>query len=436
MMRSMFAGVVGLRSHQFRMDVIGNNVANINTTGFKGSRVTFQDIFSQTIRGASGPTGDFGGTNAQQIGLGVGIATVDLVTTPGSLQLTGRDTDMAIEGNGLFILRAGGQLFYSRAGAFDRDAQGFLVNPASGLRVQGWMARPDGTFDIKDQSTLTDLRIPVGDVIQPQATANILFGNSLNALTPNDSVHTTAVQVFDTLGRMHLIKMKFQKVDFNTWDIGVLDPTGNGVDEYLDIVQEEGDLGLGDTFGSGKTATIKFLETGLPDLDAMPMEFQFIFTPPDFANDQTVTVDLFTVSQPALPGSTESTAAAVDRDGYPMGALDGFTVDQTGTISGIYSNGIRKNIGQVALSIFANPGGLVKAANNLYVSSNNSGLAQVGEALSGGRGRVSPANLEMSNVDISAEFTNLIVTQRGFQANSRVITASDEMLQDLVNLKR
>lgn len=438
----MFAGVVGLRAHQTRMDVIGNNIANVNTTAFKASRVTFQDVFSQTIRGASGPAGDFGGSNPQQIGLGVGVSTIDLVNTMGSMQLTGRETDMAIEGNGFFVLRTGGAMSYSRAGSFDRDAQGFLVNPANGARVQGWTARADGTFDVKDQSTLTDVRIPVGDVILASQTEKVLFNQSLNAnallTTPE---HTTAVTVYDTLGRQWTTKFKFKKVGDSTWDVGVVDPTNPAA--YAAVTQAALPtpplMGATNTYGAGTTGRVEFNNDGtLRDNDGdakTPFTFTFTFTPTGLAA-QTVTLDFTQVSQPAMAGTTDSTTSVMDRDGYPMGALDSFSVDQRGIISGVYSNGVRKQIAQVALAAFANPGGLLKSAGNTYNQSNNSGIAQIGEAGIGGRGKVAPANLEMSNVDISAEFTSMIVTQRGFQANSRIITASDEMLQDVVNLKR
>ncbi|MCM8823867.1 MAG: flagellar hook-basal body complex protein, partial [Candidatus Omnitrophica bacterium] len=182
MLRSMFTGISGLRNHQVRMDVVANNIANINTTGFKRGRVNFQDILSQVVRGASPPTDTLGGTNPIQVGLGMSVASIDTIFTQGNLQLTGVNTDMAIQGNGMFILRdADGVIHYSRAGTFVLDANGNLVNVSNGYFVQGWQANSAGEINTSD--LVSNISIPTGSTIPPNATTKITFSNNLDSRT-------------------------------------------------------------------------------------------------------------------------------------------------------------------------------------------------------------------------------------------------------------
>lgn len=407
MMRSMYAGVSALRNHQLRMDVVGNNIANVNTLGFKSSRVTFQEVFSQTVLGASTPQAGRGGTNPQQIGLGVAVSTIDTLQSQGNLQPTGKITDLAIEGNGFFVLDDGrGNLVFTRAGRFDQDALGNFVT-ANGLMVMGWMAT-NGVFPTKDAANLGTIRIPVGETISARATALVEFAHNLDANTVLAGTYVRSVDVYDSLGNAHSLIIQFQKVGVNQWTWTATHAGG------LPLAGNNGTI----DFGPDGRVT---LQTGGP----------VTFNPPGAAG-MSVTLDFAMVTQYAA----ESTVQATSRDGYPMGALQGFTIDLTGTITGIYTNGLTQSIAQVALAHFSNPGGLLKKGENLYMESNNSGLAQIGEPDTGGRGNIAPGTLEMSNVDLSQEFTDMIVTQRGFQANSRVVTTSDEMLQELVNLKR
>lgn len=404
MMRSMFAGVSGLRNHQLRMDSIGNNIANVNTVGYKSGRVTFQESFAQTLRGASAPTGTTGGTNPQQIGLGMTVGSIDNLHTQGSLQPTGKDTDMAIQGSGFFLVKEGNQTYLTRAGIFDLDSNGYLVDP-SGLRVQGWRAT-NGAFPAKDQNNTGDIRIPLGENIPARATGYIGYAYNLDSETPVGTTITKSVDVFDSLGNLHNVKVDFAKTDANEWSWEAFDPTGTSAGS--------GDITFTNTgmVESGGTGNVSFAVACANNLD--------------------ITLDFSNLTQAAA----ETTISPIERDGYPMGALESYTIDSSGIITGIYSNGLSQDLAQVALASFANPAGLIKSGNNLYRASNNSGLMQVGPAGTGGRGSIAPSSLEMSNVDLSQEFTDMITTQRGFQANSRIITTSDEMLQELVNLKR
>lgn len=448
MMRALSAGVQGLRAHQIRMDVIGNNIANVNTIGFKSSRVNFSEMFAQSFGGATSPGAVRGGTNPKQVGLGVGVASIETNMEPGPTQVTGKATDLAISGNGFFVMRDGGRYVYTRAGNFDFDAEGFLVNPSTGQRVQGWMPdKTTGKFPSLEMANMTDIQLPVADAVLASATTEVLFDQSLNANEPYataaaNPTHTTAFTVIDSLGKEHTITLKLWKVNDNAWNVGATDANGNAV--------ALSGLTYGTVIPAVPTAPgmvagqvrIQFNTDGsLQDNDgnaATPFpKISMAYTPGGGAANMTVSLDVSKVIQPAIDGTgAKSTMRALSYNGYPTGALDKVYVDSRGVVTGYYTNGQYREVGQVALANFFNPGGLLKDANNNWVESPNSGLALVGAAGEAGRGVIASNSLEGSNVDISAEFTNMIVTQRGFQANSRIITTSDEMLQEVVNLKR
>lgn len=404
MMRSLFAAVSGLRNHQVRMDVIGNNIANVNTAGFKSGRVTFQELFSQTIRGAAAPRDDRGGTNPQQVGLGSALASIDNIHTQGSLQVTGQETDLGLQGAGFFILSYGETRAYTRVGTFDVDAEGYLVDPASGLRVNGWRA-VEGEFGARDAQNLTEIRIPLGQEIPAQATSRLALAGNLDAGVDTGYVETTAVEVFDSLGRRHVVEIAFEKTADNQWSWAAEGPDGPA--------------------GSG---TINFTTSGVYE-DVTSEDISFTLAD---AEDVDITVSFEAMSQMA----GDFSATVIERNGFAKGALENFTIDSTGVITGLYTNGITRALGQVGVAAFPNPGGLIKTGENLFMESNNSGLVSIGEAGSGNRGQIMPGTLEMSNVDLAREFTDMIITQRGFQANSRLISVTDEMLNELVNLKR
>ena len=411
MMRSMFSGVSGLRNHQTRMDVIGNNIANVNTIGYKRARVTFQDMLSQNIRGASSPQGGKGGTNPQQIGLGMTVNSIDIVHTQGSSETTGKVTDMMVDGDGFFILGDGDNTFYTRAGNFDFDSVGNLIS-SSGLMVKGWMADSSGNIDTT--GAISGIQIPKGQAIQPQASTEAVFVGNLDADAVTADTWPSSITVYDSLGRSWTMNVEFTKnVAAHTWDIDLTNAPA-----WVDA------LGV---------ATVTFNPDGT--LDTFPSPLQITGTPTVGGNDAdpvTIDIDLNALTQFA----SESNVELNSQDGYSSGVLNGYSIDKTGIVTGRFSNGLTKQLAQVTLANFNNPAGLMKVGENNYVASNNSGQAQIGTAGSGGRGDISPGKIEMSNVDLSQEFTDMIVTQRGFQANSRIITVSDEMLQELVNLKR
>ena len=413
MMRSMFAAISGLKNHQTFMDVVGNNIANVNTTGFKQSRVTFQDILSQTVRGASGPQGGRGGVNPEQVGLGVLISGIDAVQTQGTLQSTGKLTDMAIQGDGYFVMSDGKQNFFSRDGAFDMGIDGTLVNPSSGLHVMGWNADPV-TNVINTQVPPTNITIPVGAGMTGKASTTETITGNLDSNNAGGAAAAVPLSttVYDAQGNAVPVVLTFTKSAANTWTVqaGLPTPPPAGV-------AVSGSTTL--TFnGSGKITG-----TGIGTIS---------LTYTNGANmPQSISVDMSQLTQLA---STPSSLSS-NTDGASAGTLTSFTVGQGGNITGVYSNGYKQPLGQMALASFANPSGLTKAGGNLFQSSANSGTATIGLPDTASRGQIATGFLEGSNVDLAQQFTNMIMAERGFQANSRVITTSDEILQDLVNIK-
>ncbi len=413
MMRSMFSGVAGLRNHQFRMDVIGNNIANVNTVGFKKSKVTFQDMLSQNIRGASSPQGGKGGTNPQQVGLGMTVGSIDTIHTQGSSEMTGKTTDVMVNGDGFFVVANGTNNFYTRAGNFDFDTAGNLVNP-NGLKVQGWTANA-ATGVIDTTQPLGGITIPRGMSLQPKATTTATYANNLDANAAAGTVVSTSLEVFDSQGRSYNVPINFTKdLAGNQWAVDV-------------PAVPAGMTGAAVTAGGPITFNGAGAYTG-----GSPVTVQVTYAAGGPTTPQNIVIDMTSLTQFA----TTSNAAPRIQNGYSSGSLTGYSIDKSGMITGLFSNGQTQQLSQIALANFNNPGGLVKSGDNLYVSTNNSGTPQIGVAGSSGRGDISPGTLEMSNVDLSQEFTDMIITQRGFQANSRIITTSDEMLQELVNLKR
>lgn len=514
MLRSMFAGVSGLKAHQMRMDVIGNNIANVNTAGYKASRVTFQEMLSQTTRGATAPTANRGGSNPQQVGLGVQLGSIDVKHTQGNTQSTGYITDLAIEGDGFFILAEGEDglnRLYTRAGIFGLDSggtEGNLVSLVNGMRVMGYRAENG----IIDYTSLKPLYISGSQTIEARATDQVVFGGNLDSRYTEGTGVRRTVQVYDSLGTEHTIVVDLTKTNednTNTWDwkaywlvpssaipvdqAGEITPNaryvvhdgslwkvapdyeyneeneqspGEEVASFDDVakVWRVGDGSAEFTFGTPladgtfltaasdgsslvltaesavgqaevdpdgtKDTRIKFGTNG-SFLGPKPEEAVISFDPAG-AESIRIKLDFTQFTQYA----DTFTGKFLSQNGHSSGALESFTIDQNGVIVGSFSNGLTQALGQVALAKFANPGGLMRSGSTMFMESTNSGSAQVEPAGAPGFGQIIPSALEMSNVDLSEEFTDMIITQRGFQANSRIITTSDEMLQELVNLKR
>ena len=683
MMRSLYSGVSGLKNHQTRMDVVGNNISNVNTTGFKSSRVTFSDTLSQTLSGASAPTDNTGGTNPKQIGLGSSVSSIDTLFTDGSVQNTGKNTDLCLSGNGLFVVKPSidsDELYYTRNGAFEFDAKGNFVMPGSGMFVGGWMAE-DGVIKNTNESSMGVINIPAGktmgatatttvnydknlnanvegytisnmvvkyadgtsktvtnyvpnpptimldttkntritldanaaydfktgdslygkdlfaqkvafvegpanvtlsktnslgntveglgninyttgdhainqeitlkgtiitngvvtsgpntketklkvslteptekagtvvtitvppgsvwtykdgdnvsfafsiDEIQPEAnskihrsdgteyefesedldpkitkenytnyiykghtadgdvkavshkgddvesvTINTSDGKSLTGLTQvkynqGDNFYpsyTTLATVYDSLGGEHSVPILFTKQANNTWSMSL----GNGGSSVSTTDSEQRtinynlistDLVFDDKGGyiSG-SATLKVHY----DYGKVLNSKGEVINPP---SDQSINVNVGSLTQ--YSGSTSINGSS---DGNAMGTLKSVSVDSSGVITGVYTNGLHRTEAQVAIAQFNNAAGLTKSGGSLYEESNNSGVRHIESASALGV-TITPSALEMSNVDMASELTDMIVTQRGYQSNSKIITVSDELLETLINMKR
>ena len=411
MLRSMFSAISGLRAHQTMMDEIGNNIANVNTVGYKSGRVNFQDILSQTFRGASASQGGLGSINPAQVGLGVTVAGIDVIMTQGNLQSTGRLTDMAIQGDGFFALSDGSRQYFTRDGSFDIGLGGNLINPASGLKVQGWNADASGKIDTT--TAATDVIIPIGTRTTALATSKATITGNLDAAAATDDTATTTLTVVDSLGVSHAVQVTFTKTADNTWSWKAANPDANDK-----------------SFSTTSTGTVTFSSDGTYATSNTAASIALTL-----ANGATAaqTVDL---TMSGMTGYQGTSALNAQADGFTSGTLTTFTIGSGGDITGVFSNGQTQLLGQIALASFVNPGGLLRQGQNLFAASSASGSASVGIPGSGGRGTVTTGSLEMSNVDLATQFTSMITAQRGFQANGKVITTSDEMLQTLVNLKQ
>jgi flagellar hook protein FlgE len=421
----MYSAISGLKAHQVKLDVTGNNIANVNTVGFKSSQATFEDTLSQVMRNGSAASEGTGGTNPAQVGLGVKVAGITTNFAQGTQQTTGRTTDFMINGDGFFVTKSGNETLFTRAGSFDYDGFGQIVTP-DGAILQGWMAK-DGVVDTN--GAIGDLSVPFGEVMAPEPTSGgKLAGNLSTTGVVADPLAVPAVAatsaqtqmtMFDSLGTAHQITLAFTKTGNNQWSLAVKDEKGVTLPT------------------TPSTSPISFdPATGKPTIGTFTFQPSAAMAPswktPDGSATATLTIDIGGLSQ--FGGKTA--LSSEDVDGNAMGSLQSIALAGDGTVMGVYSNNLREPIGKLAMASFANPAGLAKAGNTSYRVGDNSGQPAIGEANAGGRGTMVSGALEMSNVDLAEEFTGLIVAQRGFQANSRVITSSDEVLQDLVNLKR
>lgn len=438
MLRCMYSGVSGLRIHQTRMDVIGNNIANVNTTGFKSGRVTFNEIFSQTLQGASGANGNVGGRNPMQVGLGANISSIDTLMTEGAAQRTDNPLDMKIEGDGFFIVNGGGGYRFTRAGAFRIDNAGNLVNP-EGLNVMGWQSDEHGNI-IKEKVSKLQILKPENKYSQPKQTTAATFSGNINKNDANLGTGKDGIvvnfNIYDSQGYRYTVEAKIKSTAIKG--------------EYE--INIDGAHGIKDANGNDVVCTpptsnkIKFTSDGKLDVaELKEIEIKGIDNHSSATDKVTnatfgqIKVDLTGLTQ--FDGKTTVKGESGDVNGLdggnPPGTLSGFDIGSDGKILGKYTSGPSKILGQIAIARFQNPAGLQKVGNNLFEVTTNSGeFDGIGVDPTANGGRLNGGVLEMSNVDLSREFTDMITTQRGFQANSRIVTVADELLQELVNLKR
>ncbi len=432
-LRALSSGVSGLKGHQTMMDVIGNNISNINTIGFKSGRVTFSEAFAQTIRNANQPQTQLGGSNPQQVGLGISVNTVDTQFSQGNIESTSNVTDLALQGNGFFIVKQNGKQLYTRAGSFSLDASGKLVNAGTGAIVQGKVAT-DGV--LSSGNNLQDITIP-SDIKSPaSATTNIKFSGNLSASAPvntdlanslpADSTTTSSASVYDSLGNKTTITIKYAKTadvpQTWSWEATRPDPASTTANPLPAI--------------SIQTGAVTFDKKGAlltPDPATPP---QLTFDPANGADPLVINVNFGDVGKFTGLTASEglSSVSNKEADGYGLGSLSNISIESDGKIRGIFTNGQLELLGQVLVAEFNNPGGLNRVAGSMSDFSGNSGLAQVG--IAGGSTQILSNSLEQSNVDLAEEFTKMIIAQRGFQANAKVITTSDQFMQELLNIKQ
>lgn len=443
-MRSMYSGVSGLRVHQTKMDVIGNNIANVNTVGYKKGQVTFQEALSQVIRGAGAPQGGKGGTNPQQLGLGLKLGAINTVHTKGATQRTDNPTDLMIDGEGFFIVsddKNAENRYYTRAGNFTFDVDGNLVT-ADGYRLLGKFigdSRYADALGIDSSKDLDGIKLNKSIVAPATASCQVELRGNLDSSTADGDTYTTDTIVKDSLGNSYKVEIVFEKTaTSDEWQV-----SGTGV-TVTDVSTNQPVSGIS---LSTDPVPLKFTADGKLDIGSSEEIIDIDFSGANIGGTplstyfgkgtDELTIDFSKLTQFANESDAKAFDVEVDGQiGRSSGSLTGFTIDASGKVIASFSNGMKEELWQIKLAKFDNSAGLEKMGSNLFTNTPNSGEPQIGMPGNSGLGAINPGTLEMSNVDLSMEFTEMIVTQRGFQANSRVITTTDEMLQELTNLKR
>ena len=420
---SFSAGLSGLNANGQALSVIGNNLANINTVGFKASTVSFTDLVSQNVGGSS--------ANPMQIGLGVSTGSISPVFSQGAIETTREATNVAVQGNGLFVLRdTTGGISYTRAGDFSFDASGNLVSP-DGLKVQGFTAIDPTTGQLNTTGTPSSISVPPGVLRAPKATLAFNTQTNLDASAATGTVFTTAVQIYDALGSPHVATITYTKAAA---------ATGSSWDYEVTVPSTEATGTAGATAGTVSlgTGTLDFDGLGALTAPAADVALNAPTTWADGATPNQITWKLYDAnSVPTITGFTSASAtSSKSQDGAAPGMIQSVSISPDGTIVATFGAGQTIPVGQLALATFNNPKGLVKLGSSRYGESQAAGIPNVGTAGTGGRGTLIGSALEQSNVDIAQEFTQMILAQRGYQANSKTITVSDELLQDTLALKR
>jgi len=414
----------GLTAEATALSAVANNLANQNTTGYKDTQVLFSDLFYQSL-------GTTGSGDPIQLGAGAEVGSMPSMFTQGSVSSTGVPTDVAIQGNGFFVVQDNGVTSYTRAGNFSVDKNNYLVT-ADGQQVLGY---PANNGVVNTGEALAPLQLGAGTISPPSATTSVQIQTNLDSgatVGGTDGTYSTPLTVYDSLGGKHTLTFTFTKTDANTWSYSLSVPAGdlsaiNGTPQTGVLAtgtltfDGSGDL-IGPTDGSGK------LVTGI-DVTATHLA--------DGASDMGFTWNLVsnaspTMTQVASPSGTSTTK----QDGTSSGTLSDFSIGSDGVITGSFSNGKTAALGQLALASFANEEGLQRSGDTDYTETLASGQAVIGAPGTAGRGTLSGGSLELSNVDISTEFANLIVAQRAFEANAKAVTTFDTIMSDTINMKQ
>ena len=457
MMRSLYSGVAGLKVHQTKMDVIGNNIANVNTVGFKAQRVNFSELFYQTTQTASGPNSETktGGQNAKQIGLGSSVAQISTnIAGEGGSQSTGNALDLKINGDTFFVVDQSGSKYYTKAGNFTTDAFGDLVT-GSGGHVLGYVAsRNEETGDFELQTDelrpITIYGSEFSTTAPAQTTASTIVGN-INSedekFTSNGvGFLTSDLTIYDSLGNKYTIQMRIEQDDDSTTGYSMYPAKiFKGNDEITDMTVEfTGAAATAVNALDGNTyqgVHMDFSGTTGRLLDTSASEVSIVIKGADGnpapAFQEEVLYDFSTLTTFGGESKLESNAGDSDNigAGKGVGTMISVGIQTDGKVVASYSNGDTAYIGQIAVAQFSNAAGLEKVGDNLFAATMNSGVANTMDISAAGQSMTSGV-IEMSNVDLAQEFTDMIVTQRGYQANSRVITTSDTMIEELLSLKR
>lgn len=479
MMRSLYSGVAGLKTHQTKMDVIGNNIANVNTVGFKSSTVLFREVLYQTTSSATGATATTGGTNANQVGLGSQVSSVSTsMTQSGSAQSTNNPYDLMLNSDSMFVVSRDGQNFFTKVGSFQTDSAGCLVT-SDGYQVMGWGVDPENPNIIK-RDNVKPLYIESAENMtsSPEQTSkSFLKGNidlSDKALTSTDGL-VTSVTIYDNLGYNYTVKYKVTQdpaqVDKSLYNVEIVSIKDKDNNDILSVddpttTEIEPDGGYEATFSITNPTTGAVTSTNLLRVKFNPDTGEFDYVGMNGVSEVTMKIDSTDADHAEVfkskingeiingvqmdfnnltmySSNGESTVKVIRGSttslggGRSAGEMTDVNIDGQGMIYGVYDNGETKLLGQITVANFTNPIGLEAIGNSLYKETQNSGQFDgIGAAVSDSGGKMTQGVLEMSNVDLSAEFTEMITTQRGFQANSRIITTSDSMLEELVNLKR
>ncbi|HEY3783291.1 MAG TPA: flagellar hook protein FlgE [Fimbriimonadaceae bacterium] len=414
MLQAMLASMSSIEAQQERMDVIGNNLANVNTTGFKGSDTSFEDLISNVITQ---------GVNPLQFGQGVMVGSTSTDETQGTLNATGQPSDLAIQGDGYFVVANGSNQAYTRDGQFTLNSNGELVQASTGNAVLGWSA--DASGNIANAGAITPastINIPLGSLSSAQATSAVGIGGNLSTTASATATATMGVNVYDSLGGTHGVNLSFGN---RTSPPGAGAPAG--ATSSWTWTATEGTTNVGSSTSTGNQPLYFDANGNLMNPTALG---NITIPAANGAAATTVALNFSGLTQNASSSLVQATSV----NGAAPGSLQSFTIGSDGTITGVFSNGMTKTLAQVAMASFTNDQGLANLGDNLVSQTLGSGPPTIGVAGTGARGGIQAGFLEQSNVDVGTQFTNLIVTQRGYEANTKVVTAVNQMLQDLLSM--
>jgi flagellar hook protein FlgE len=419
MLTALSTALSALNAQSVAIDVVGNNLANLNTTGYKSDSTQFFDLVSQTI----------GGGAATQIGMGVGTPLTKRVFSQGSIQSSSSALDVAIQGDGFLIVKdASNASLYTRAGNLKVDGNGVLTT-ATGQYVQGWSS-VNGSLNTT--AGIGNITVPVGSLKPAVATQNMSITANLDSTstvvppasqTASNASFSTAVQLFDSLGTSHLVTLNFWNNGANSWNWNATIPSG-------DVTNPAANSPIG-------SGTLTFNGNGILTTPATPKPQLNITRLSDSANDMTISLDWYKGTTPLITQfAQQSASSANSQDGSPSAQLTHVGLGDGGLVLAQYSDGQQTTVGQLAMANFVNPDSLLAVGNNNYQITGKTSNPTIGAAATGGRGQILGGSLESSTVDIATEFTSLMIDQRAYQANSKVITSADQISQDTINLIR